>query len=305
MSDDPERRFPIQGGPSVRWSVIAPHQAQCIRNHSQTLERLAERGGLDPIEALSVYRDEYYPIGPDKACIARMREEWAALVARTDAEHDERGMKMIRLKSEFGQLQEEFVKLKAERDAAIARAEKADARVAEMGAQGLTFRDLRAADIERNETSFHCEGWSLCDWMTALAGEVGEAANVIKKVRRGDRTLDDARADLAKELADIQMYLDLLAHYAGIDLGAATTAKFNEVSERIGSKVRLPAAPATPVAGPAFVRLDDPALPDLIARELAVQYGYRRDSDLALVRTFSADADAVIATVIAAIGGGR
>lgn len=48
------RRFPIQGGPSIPWSVIAPCEAQAKRNHDQTLERLAERGGLDSGEACAV-----------------------------------------------------------------------------------------------------------------------------------------------------------------------------------------------------------------------------------------------------------
>lgn len=49
-----ERRFPIQRGPSVPWSVMAPHESMAQRNHSQTLERLAERGGLSPAEAWCV-----------------------------------------------------------------------------------------------------------------------------------------------------------------------------------------------------------------------------------------------------------
>jgi NTP pyrophosphatase (non-canonical NTP hydrolase) len=78
--------------------------------------------------------------------------------------------------------------------------------------------------------------WSPTDWMTALAGEVGEAANLIKKRRRGEYI---PTADIATELADVQAYLDLLADNLGIDLAEATRAKFNVVSERVGSEVRL------------------------------------------------------------------
>lgn len=39
---------------SVPWSFVAPHEAQARQNHDQTLERLAERGGLDPKELHSV-----------------------------------------------------------------------------------------------------------------------------------------------------------------------------------------------------------------------------------------------------------
>ena len=50
-----ERQFPIHPGDrksypdlpvSVPWSFVAPHEAQAQANHSQTLERLAERAGL-------------------------------------------------------------------------------------------------------------------------------------------------------------------------------------------------------------------------------------------------------------------
>lgn len=52
------RRFPIMGGPSIPWRMILPHEAQAQANHSgQTLERLAERGGLSPEETLAVLDD--------------------------------------------------------------------------------------------------------------------------------------------------------------------------------------------------------------------------------------------------------
>lgn len=52
------RQFPILGEPlSIPWVAIAPHAAQAQRNHSQTLERLAERGGLSACEAVAVIED--------------------------------------------------------------------------------------------------------------------------------------------------------------------------------------------------------------------------------------------------------
>lgn len=53
MSTD---RFPSLGGPSVEWEVIAPHEAQALKNHDQTLKRLAERGGLDVLELYAVLK---------------------------------------------------------------------------------------------------------------------------------------------------------------------------------------------------------------------------------------------------------
>lgn len=52
-----ERRFPVLAygrGPgaiaSVPWSLVEPHRDWARLNHGQTLERLAERGGLCPVE---------------------------------------------------------------------------------------------------------------------------------------------------------------------------------------------------------------------------------------------------------------
>lgn len=84
--------------------------------------------------------------------------------------------------------------------------------------------------------------WSLGEWICALTGEVGEAANIVKKIRRGDVTLDEVREDLASELADIQIYLDILAYQCNIDLGAATITKFNQVSLRVKADVMLDGA---------------------------------------------------------------
>ncbi len=97
----------------------------------------------------------------------------------------------------------------------------------------LSFDQLRAANEARRHKIHQQKGkWSLSDWMTALCGEVGEAANIIKKVRRQDFTLDEARVDLAKEFGDVVCYLDLLASECGINLGSAVADKFNEVSRR-------------------------------------------------------------------------
>lgn len=52
-----ERQFPIMSGKectSIPWRVIAPHEEQARRNHHQSLERLAERGGLCWSEAWGV-----------------------------------------------------------------------------------------------------------------------------------------------------------------------------------------------------------------------------------------------------------
>ena len=92
--------------------------------------------------------------------------------------------------------------------------------------------------------------------MLALTGEMGEAANLLKKMKRGDFTLDQIREDVGRELADVAIYLDLLADHLGIDLGAVTRSKFNEVSERIGSLVRLEMSLAGLIAQVGVVLVD-------------------------------------------------
>lgn len=53
--------FPILGTTeNIPWDAIAPHEKQAVKNHGQTLQRLAERGGLDYTEALAVLEDRDY-----------------------------------------------------------------------------------------------------------------------------------------------------------------------------------------------------------------------------------------------------
>ena len=70
-----------------------------------------------------------------------------------------------------------------------------------------------------------------------LAGEVGEAMNVVKKLERERHGWRGSRAtlsDLSEELADVIICADLLAATAGVDLWPAVVAKFNATSEKVG-----------------------------------------------------------------------
>lgn len=44
----------------IPWEVVEPHRARALRNHYQSLERLAARGGLSPQELACVLLDEPY-----------------------------------------------------------------------------------------------------------------------------------------------------------------------------------------------------------------------------------------------------
>jgi NTP pyrophosphatase (non-canonical NTP hydrolase) len=77
---------------------------------------------------------------------------------------------------------------------------------------------------------------------TELAGELGEACNVIKKLERerlGIRGSRDTLEHLAEELADVIICADLIAMSVNIDLNAAVIKKFNATSDAMGLKTHF------------------------------------------------------------------
>lgn len=114
----------------------------------------------------------------------------------------------------------------------------------------LSFDTLRRANLARLPEFKNAKGeiahsdpegkdWSPAQWFQAMTGEVGEYANVRKKFERGDIDEKTFLSAAGRELADIQTYLDLLAHSLDIDLGLATKIKWNEVSLRVGSSLSI------------------------------------------------------------------
>lgn len=110
----------------------------------------------------------------------------------------------------------------------------------------LSFEALRKANVERLAVfPGHADNpWSANDWAVAVTGELGELCNILKKLRRGAAYPGmemPSAAKIRQELADTQIYLDLLAAYLGVDLGAAVIETFNNVSERWNLPQRLEA----------------------------------------------------------------
>jgi len=114
----------------------------------------------------------------------------------------------------------------------------------------LTFEELRLANIARipqykDKNGLHVHDkvdgsdWTPAQWLQAVVGEVGEYANLRKKHERGDISSYTFLKEARKELADIIVYLDILAYQFDIDLGEAVRDKFNEVSDRVGSTIYL------------------------------------------------------------------
>lgn len=90
------------------------------------------------------------------------------------------------------------------------------------------------------------QSWSLSDWVTAAVGELGEAANVVKKLNRlrdgvpGNKVSPDVlREQLRREVADTFIYLDLLSQAAGFDLADAVRDTFNAKSRELGAPHRI------------------------------------------------------------------
>lgn len=106
------------------------------------------------------------------------------------------------------------------------------------------FSRLRAANRARQAEWDPSDDITLSYRGNELAGEVGEACNVIKKLERerlGIRGSRDTVEHLAEELADVIICVDLIAMAEGIDLDDAVARKFNATSEKVGLKTRLTA----------------------------------------------------------------
>ena len=76
-----------------------------------------------------------------------------------------------------------------------------------------------------------------------VAGEFGEVSEAVKKYLRAERGIKGStatRADIADEIADAIISLDLLAAALDIDLSDAVVNKFNQTSVKYGLQTRLP-----------------------------------------------------------------
>jgi NTP pyrophosphatase (non-canonical NTP hydrolase) len=118
----------------------------------------------------------------------------------------------------------------------------------------LTFSRLTSTNIAR-VNRWHKGGvhdWSPERWMTATLGELGEAANALKKLFRiegglpninaADRDLQTRSAALEKigeEVADTFIYLNLFACSLEIRSDEEIIKKFNATSAKYGFPERL------------------------------------------------------------------
>src|ERR1700684_4063664 len=116
----------------------------------------------------------------------------------------------------------------------------------------MTFEEFSRINRERGESArgfnHALDSWSMSDWFLALLGELGEAANVAKKLNRvrdgipgNKQTRADLEEQLRKELGDSFVYLDLLAQSVGVSIEDAAVEVFNEKSEQLGCPITMQA----------------------------------------------------------------
>jgi len=107
----------------------------------------------------------------------------------------------------------------------------------------MTFEDLRRANVARQKEWPGNGNADIAFRGLEVAGEFGEVAEALKKYLRGQQGIAGSAAtleDVAAEMADAIIALDLLADLIGVDLGPAVRAKFNATSEKYGLQTRFP-----------------------------------------------------------------
>lgn len=138
----------------------------------------------------------------------------------------------------------------------------------------LKFKELSAANSRRG-LEWSVPGDGPCFRGVELAGETGEACNIIKKLARGEApgSLPDVEgiAKLADELGDIVICADRVAEWYGIDLAAAVREKFNKTSEKHGFLTKLPDAPSSECT---FVPMSVKAQRDFLLLVISKIHGY-------------------------------
>lgn len=129
----------------------------------------------------------------------------------------------------------------------------------------LTLRHIAEVNKRRCEAWHQGDKpWTIERWITATVGEHGELTEVVltaavgmalgrlandaKKLFRAEdgsvgilkgETIESLRAKIAKEWADVMLYMILLATYSKIDMDGSIRSVFNAKSEQLGFEERL------------------------------------------------------------------
>lgn len=113
----------------------------------------------------------------------------------------------------------------------------------------LDMREMARIILTRTKLWNSGDPWTTADYSNALAGEVGEICNKVKKLRRIQlgshlrRQSADPQAiidDIAGELGGLFVYYVMLAYHLGIDPIDAVRNEFNKVSREEGFDIFMP-----------------------------------------------------------------
>ncbi len=106
----------------------------------------------------------------------------------------------------------------------------------------MIFSDLREANVKRQKEWSGSDKASLEFRALEVGGETGELLEAVKKYirqRDGIRGTKATMKNIADEIGDVIISLDLLADCLGLDLAACAKIKFNKTSGKYKLKTRL------------------------------------------------------------------
>lgn len=107
---------------------------------------------------------------------------------------------------------------------------------------GLTFTALRGANNNRQKEWPGNDRADIAFRALEVAGEAGELCEKVKKYLRAERGIKGSTAtseEIAAEMGDLLVSLDLLASQLDIDLGRAAAEKFNQTSQKYGMRTYI------------------------------------------------------------------
>jgi NTP pyrophosphatase (non-canonical NTP hydrolase) len=140
----------------------------------------------------------------------------------------------------------------------------------------ITWDQIDEANVERAHV-WHQDStpWTVDMWLTAFVGELGEFANILKKINRLEsnitsRPSEQDMADLLlaaeEEFADMTLYFFLLMYHFELkmdqhpnvygDVKLATIRKFNKTSKEMGFDITLPESIIDSIPIPTFENPD-------------------------------------------------
>jgi hypothetical protein len=114
----------------------------------------------------------------------------------------------------------------------------------------MDITEFQNKNEERCVTGFDhkLSDWSFMEWGAATSGEIGEACNKAKKLKRIEQSIKGNKAgetkfnlkdDMAKEIVDGIIYSFLWLSAAGYNAEDVIREVFNSKSDEIGSDIKI------------------------------------------------------------------